>query len=173
MLNLLIELSLVEVDTYIHTRLLKFAEIILCLCQSVTITNGHLITKLFSFKNIVWKLITYRTMSMNRASERARAGNQVSGRPWAKVDTASAGIQQQAAFKSSRPQYARVEWSNVETEGNRGAEPTDMDRIFRGIMKYRRTNRTKMVEQFVQVKNNPQVSSKDNDFERRRSLLSL
>lgn len=34
---------------------------------------------------------------------------------------------------------------------------TEMDRIFRGIMKYRRTNRTKMVEQFVQVKNNPQV----------------
>lgn len=32
-----------------------------------------------------------------------------------------------------------------------------MDRIFRGIMKYRRTNRAKMVEQFVQVKNNPEV----------------
>ncbi|CAI6355989.1 unnamed protein product [Macrosiphum euphorbiae] len=31
-----------------------------------------------------------------------------------------------------------------------------MDRIFRGIMKYRRTNRARMVEQFVQVKNHPQ-----------------
>jgi hypothetical protein len=33
-----------------------------------------------------------------------------------------------------------------------------MDRIFRGIMKYRRTNRAKMVQQFVQVKNHPEVS---------------
>jgi len=32
-----------------------------------------------------------------------------------------------------------------------------MDRIFRGIMKYRRTNRAKMVEQFIQVKNHPEV----------------
>ncbi|VVC24333.1 Carbonic anhydrase [Cinara cedri] len=31
-----------------------------------------------------------------------------------------------------------------------------MDRIFRGIMKYRQTNRKKMVEQFVHVKNHPE-----------------
>ncbi|XP_026821086.1 beta carbonic anhydrase 1-like [Rhopalosiphum maidis] len=31
-----------------------------------------------------------------------------------------------------------------------------MDRIFWGIMKYRQTNRAKMVEQFVQVKNKPE-----------------
>ncbi|KAI5714668.1 hypothetical protein M8J77_003474 [Diaphorina citri] len=30
-----------------------------------------------------------------------------------------------------------------------------MDRIFRGIMKYRTTDKKKMVEQFVHVKNNP------------------
>ncbi|XP_026686618.1 uncharacterized protein LOC108253693 [Diaphorina citri] len=32
-----------------------------------------------------------------------------------------------------------------------------MDRIFRGIMKYRTTDKKKMVEQFVHVKNNPHV----------------
>lgn len=32
-----------------------------------------------------------------------------------------------------------------------------MDRIFRGIMKYIKTDREKMVEQFVTVRNNPEV----------------
>lgn len=35
-----------------------------------------------------------------------------------------------------------------------------MDRILRGIMKYRRTDRKTMVEQFQQVRDNPKVSSK-------------
>lgn len=35
-----------------------------------------------------------------------------------------------------------------------------MDRILRGIMKYRRTDRKTMVEQFQQVRDNPKVSVK-------------
>lgn len=34
-----------------------------------------------------------------------------------------------------------------------------MDRIFRGILKYIKTDREKMVEQFVCVRNNPEVST--------------
>lgn len=36
-----------------------------------------------------------------------------------------------------------------------------MDRILNGIMKYRETFRTRMVEQFKQVKNNPTVRPSD------------
>lgn len=36
-----------------------------------------------------------------------------------------------------------------------------MDRILKGIMKYRQTDKKRMVEQFLQVKNNPTVSTSD------------
>jgi hypothetical protein len=39
-------------------------------------------------------------------------------------------------------------------------EESDMDRILRGIMKYRQTDRKKMVEQFEVVRNRPEVSFK-------------
>lgn len=38
-----------------------------------------------------------------------------------------------------------------------------MDRLFRGIIKYRNTEKVAMVEQFKEVKNNPIVSP-DNMF---------
>lgn len=33
-----------------------------------------------------------------------------------------------------------------------------MERIIRGIMRYRTTTREQMVKEFIQVKNNPEVS---------------
>lgn len=39
-------------------------------------------------------------------------------------------------------------------------DENDMDRILRGIMKYRCTDRKKMVEQFEVVRNRPEVSLK-------------
>ena len=51
----------------------------------------------------------------------------------------------------------------------------DMDRILRGIMKYRCTDRKKMVEQFEVVRNRPEVSLKKqhNLTARQMSFISL
>lgn len=113
------------------------------------------------------------------ANERARiiglggggGGGGRAGRPWVEVVRQSQqacvnrskapSVGTLAACSSAAVDLTNVAGENAATTTGRRIAPTAMDRIFRGIMKYRQTNRKQMVEQFVHVKNHPEVRHRE------------